>query len=77
MRAASTPAASHRRPSAFGEQQIANFRKQEPPQTILGAEQKAWFLNRLKTSTATWKVWGNTTGDARLPRGSARTCHRA
>jgi alkaline phosphatase D len=46
----------------FGTQQIANFRKQEPPQTILGAQQKAWFLNRLKTSTATWKVWGNTTG---------------
>ena len=46
----------------FGNQQIANFRKQDPPQTILGAEQKAWFLDRLKTSTATWKVWGNTTG---------------
>jgi alkaline phosphatase D len=46
----------------YGERQIPNFRKQEPPQTILGAEQKAWFLNRLKTSTATWKVWGNTTG---------------
>ena len=58
----STPAASHRRRFAFGEWQIPNFRKQEPPQTILGATQKAWFLNRLKTSTATWKVWGNTTG---------------
>ena len=47
---------------AFGDKQIPNFRKNEPPQTILGAAQKAWFLNRLKTSTATWKVWGNTTG---------------
>ena len=46
----------------FGDQQIANFRKHEPPQTILGFQQKEWFLNRLKTSTATWKVWGNTTG---------------
>jgi alkaline phosphatase D len=46
----------------FGDQQIANFRKHEPPQTILGLQQKEWFLNRLKTSTATWKVWGNTTG---------------
>jgi alkaline phosphatase D len=46
----------------FGELEIPNFRKQEPPQTILGATQKQWFLNRLKTSTATWKVWGNTTG---------------
>ncbi|HEY6922111.1 MAG TPA: alkaline phosphatase D family protein, partial [Steroidobacteraceae bacterium] len=47
---------------AFGNQQIANFRKSDPPQTILGATQKAWFLDRLKASTATWKVWGNTTG---------------
>jgi alkaline phosphatase D len=33
-----------------------------PPQTILGAEQKAWFLERLRTSSATWKVWGNSMG---------------
>ena len=46
----------------FGDNEIPNFRKNEPPQTILGASQKEWFLNRLKTSTATWKVWGNTTG---------------
>ena len=46
----------------FGNKQIANFRKHEPPQTILGFQQKEWFLNRLKNSTATWKVWGNTTG---------------
>jgi alkaline phosphatase D len=46
----------------YGDKEIPNFRKSEPPQTILGAPQKEWFLNRLKTSTATWKVWGNTTG---------------
>jgi alkaline phosphatase D len=46
----------------FGDKEIPNFRKNEPPQTILGATQKEWFLKRLKTSTATWKVWGNTTG---------------
>ena len=40
--------------------QIANFRKDESPQTILGAVQRAWFMDRLKTSTATWKIWGNT-----------------
>jgi alkaline phosphatase D len=34
----------------------------EPPQTVLGATQKAWFLDRLKQSKATWKVWGNTAG---------------
>ena len=32
------------------------------PQTVLGATQKAWFLDRLKRSHATWKVWGNTAG---------------
>ena len=46
----------------FGAQEIANFRKDAPAQTILGAEQMDWFLARLKASDATWKVWGNTTG---------------
>lgn len=27
--------------------------------TLLGATQKAWFLDAVKKSTATWKVWGN------------------
>lgn len=44
----------------YGSKEIANFRKNEPPTTILGAEQKAWFLERLRTSAATWKIWGNT-----------------
>ncbi len=35
--------------------------KDRPAQTILGAEQKAWFLERLRASKATWKIWGNTT----------------
>jgi alkaline phosphatase D len=46
----------------FGSEELANFRKDQPPQTILGAEQKAWFLERLRQSKATWKIWGNTTG---------------
>ena len=41
---------------------MPNFRKDEAPQTILGAEQKAWFLDRLRASRATWKVWGNSLG---------------
>lgn len=45
---------------AFGERSIDNYARNDPPQTILGAEQKHWFLDRLKTSRATWKVWGNT-----------------
>lgn len=45
----------------FGATEIENFSKDRPAQTILGAEQKAWFLDRLRASKATWKVWGNTT----------------
>ena len=45
----------------FGRVEIANFSKDRPAQTILGAEQKAWFLERLRDSKATWKIWGNTT----------------
>jgi alkaline phosphatase D len=47
--------------SADGSVEIPNVWKQRPPQTILGAEQKTWFLKRLKESKATWKIWGNTT----------------
>jgi alkaline phosphatase D len=44
----------------YGETEIANFRKDQPPTTILGAQQKAWFLDRLRNSKATWKIWGDT-----------------
>ena len=47
---------------AFGEARIANPQKDAPPQTILGAEQKAWFKDQLKGATATWKIWGNSQG---------------
>jgi alkaline phosphatase D len=46
----------------FGEQDVPNFRRQDPPQTILGAAQKAWFLDRLRQSRATWKIWGCSLG---------------
>jgi alkaline phosphatase D len=45
----------------YGNEDVPNFRKNSPAQTILGSEQKTWFLERLKTSRATWKIWGNTT----------------
>jgi alkaline phosphatase D len=45
-----------------GDTSIANFQKDRPAQTILGREQKQWFLTRLRESRATWKVWGNSTG---------------
>jgi alkaline phosphatase D len=44
----------------YGSEEIPNFRKDQPAQTLLGAEQKAWFLERLRTSKATWKIWGDT-----------------
>jgi alkaline phosphatase D len=44
----------------YGSTEIANFRKDQPPTTLLGAEQKAWFLERLQKSRATWKIWGDT-----------------
>jgi alkaline phosphatase D len=46
----------------YGDTDVPNFRKDEPPQAMLGAEQKAWFLDRLKSSQATWKIWGNSAG---------------
>ncbi len=46
---------------AFGGQQFPNVRKADPPQTLLGAEQRAWFLEQLRKSAATWKIWGSTT----------------
>lgn len=46
----------------FGDKSIANFRAKEPAQTMLGATQKAWFLQRLSTAAATWKIWGNSLG---------------
>jgi alkaline phosphatase D len=52
----------------FGAQEVPNFRRDQPPQTILGAQQKKWFLERLGSSAATWKIWANSQGtlDARM-----------
>jgi alkaline phosphatase D len=47
---------------AFKEKKIANPRKAAPPQSILGATQKAWLKNQLRKSSATWKIWGNSLG---------------
>jgi alkaline phosphatase D len=63
----------------YGDKQIANFRRDRPPTTLLGAEQKTWFLERLRQSKATWKIWADTvaTLDMRadpqnLPHGLAK-----
>jgi alkaline phosphatase D len=46
----------------FNDAHVPNPRRDAAPQTILGAEQKAWFKDRLRTSKATWKIWGNSQG---------------
>ncbi|MGN6154520.1 MAG: alkaline phosphatase D family protein [Sphingomicrobium sp.] len=46
----------------FRDVKIPNPRKNAPPRTILGADQKAWFKDQLRQSTATWKIWGNSQG---------------
>jgi alkaline phosphatase D len=46
----------------FNDAHVPNPQKSAPPQTLLGAEQKAWFKDRLKSSSATWKIWGNSMG---------------
>ena len=46
----------------FGAKSIPNFCAKEAPQSMLGAKQKAWFLERLRSATATWKIWGSSLG---------------
>jgi alkaline phosphatase D len=43
----------------FNGKTIPNPRKDQPPQTLLGGKQKAWFKDRLRSSTATWKIWAS------------------
>lgn len=47
---------------AMGDKNVDNYRIAEAPQTMLGAKQKAWFLDQLRNARATWKVWGNSLG---------------
>ena len=59
---------------SFNGAHVPNSQRNAPPQTILGAEQKAWFKDQLRNSTATWKIWGNSEGApdcARRPAESA------
>ena len=42
--------------TVFGKPQ-KNFRQHHDAHTMLGLEQRAWFLEALKTSKAPWKIW--------------------
>ncbi|MEO8505899.1 MAG: alkaline phosphatase D family protein [Acidobacteriota bacterium] len=43
----------------FNDAHVPNPQRNAPPQTILGAEQKAWFKEQLRSSKAAWKIWAN------------------
>lgn len=47
---------------SFGDISIPNPRKDSPPRTLLGTRQKKWFMDQLRRSAATWKIWGNSLG---------------
>jgi alkaline phosphatase D len=46
----------------FDGKSVPNFRKDEPPITLLGAVQKAWFKRTIAGSKATWKIWAASNG---------------
>ncbi|HVV88606.1 MAG TPA: alkaline phosphatase D family protein [Kofleriaceae bacterium] len=46
----------------FKDGHVANPQRTAPPQTLLGAKQKAWLRDQLAHATATWKIWGNSLG---------------
>lgn len=46
----------------FNDAHVPNPQRDAPPQTILGAEQKAWFKEKLRSSTAVWKIWASSQG---------------
>jgi alkaline phosphatase D len=63
----------------FDGKEVPNPRKDAPAQCMLGAEQKEWFLEQLKASDTTWKLWGNSvaaldwrTDFQNLPSGSPK-----
>ncbi|KFN43920.1 alkaline phosphatase D family protein [Arenimonas oryziterrae] len=47
---------------SIGDKSVDNYVAKAAPQTMLGAKQKAWFLDKLRNAQATWKVWGNSLG---------------
>jgi alkaline phosphatase D len=50
----------------FDGKDIANPARNAPRQSHLGVRQKQWFLDRLKSSEARWKLWGHSFGTLRL-----------
>jgi len=43
----------------YGDGTVANPARDRSPGSMLGVEQREWFLDTLETSTAPWKLWAN------------------
>ena len=43
----------------YGDGTVANPARERAPGSCLGETQRAWLLETLQASTATWKLWGN------------------
>ena len=56
---AAAPNASAPATIRFGGVDVPNPRRTAPPLSMLGATQKAWFLDRLRAARTPWKLWGN------------------
>ena len=76
---AAAPSTAAIRPpkSAFNDAHVPNPQKDAPPQTILGAEQKAWFKDQLKQLDGDVEDLGQLAGRARLARRPAEPARRA
>ena len=56
---------NHRQPPdeiQFNGAKVSNPRKDAAPQSMLGVVQKAWLIEKLRASSAPWKLWGNSVG---------------
>jgi len=43
----------------YGDGTVANPARERAPGSLLGLEQRDWFLQTMQSSTARWKLWGN------------------
>lgn len=43
----------------WGDGTVPNPAKERPPGSMLGVEQRDWFMGAIKASTARWKIWAN------------------
>lgn len=43
----------------YGDGTVANPARDRAPGSLLGPEQREWFLEAVKTSAAPWKIWAN------------------